>query len=107
MKAMKKQLLLGLILLALGTGVFLQGCAYHVVYVRKAPPPARVEVRPPKPFPNAVWIAGHWHWNGVTFVWISGRWVKPRPGYVWVPGHWMRTHHGWRWVPGRWKRVRG
>ncbi len=103
MRRVKKTILLMLIA---GSITFAFGnCASRVVYVRKAPPPVRVEVRSARPFPNAVWIAGHWQWNGVRFVWVSGKWVKPQSGRVWVPGHWRQTRHGWRWVPGRWKRI--
>ncbi|MBD3162444.1 MAG: hypothetical protein GF346_08845 [Candidatus Eisenbacteria bacterium] len=40
------------------------------------PPPPRVEVRPVKPTPKAVWVPGHWKWRG-----------RPK-GYVWIHGHW-------------------
>ena len=86
--------------------ISLMNCGPRVIYVRKAPPPVRVEVRPAKPFPTAVWISGYWRWNGTRYVWVAGRWVRPRRGYAWVPGHWRHTRHGWRWVPGHWKRIR-
>lgn len=64
-------------LLALGAFVFplLIGCS-TTTYVRPAPPPVKVEVRPARPHPKAVWIKGHWKWRG------------RRRGWVWVPGHW-------------------
>ena len=40
-------------------------------------PPRRVLVIPPRPYPDAFWVAGHWQWK---------RW---RHEYVWAPGHWM------------------
>ncbi len=45
-------------------------------YVRPAPPPPRIEVRPARPHRHAVWVPGHWKWK------------NRRVGYVWVPGHW-------------------
>ncbi len=104
MKAVRNSLFL--LILAGLLALSVASCASRVVYVRKAPPPVRVEVRPARPFPNAVWVAGYWNWNGTRFVWVSGRWVKPRRGMVWVPGHWRHMRRGWRWVPGHWKRMR-
>ncbi len=51
------------------------GCS-TTTYVRPAPPPLKVEVRPARPHPKAVWVRGHWKWAG------------RRRGWVWVPGHW-------------------
>jgi len=44
------------------------------------PPPARVELVPPKPRPGAVWIDGEWVWDGRRWGWQPGRWVMPIPG---------------------------
>ena len=43
------------------------------------PPPAPVEVIPPRP--------------GVDYVWITGRWMWAAPAqeYEWAPGHWQYT----------------
>ena len=77
------------------------GCA---TYVRVAPPPPKTEVKPSKPFPNAVWIDGHWKYKRGHWVWVPGHWAKrPRSGAVWVSGHWVKTPRGWKWVPGHWK----
>src|SRR5206468_1301667 len=45
-----------------------------------APPPARVEIIPPRP-PNAgtVWIDGEWEWNGTKWGWQYGHWVVAPP----------------------------
>ncbi|MBN1825242.1 MAG: YXWGXW repeat-containing protein [Candidatus Eisenbacteria bacterium] len=60
------------LLLALTLGS--AGCA---VYTRPIPPPARLEVRPAGPrCPGAVWVSGHWKWQG------------RRSGYNWISGHW-------------------
>jgi len=65
------------------------------------PPPPRVESIPPRPHPEAVWLAGFWRWNVTTriHVWVDGHWeLPPGEGYVWVEeklgpdlvirGHW-------------------
>jgi hypothetical protein len=78
-------------------------CASRVVYVRKAPPRARMDVRPAKPFSSAIWISGYWRWNGRQYIWITGKWAKPRYGKVWVNGHWKRTNRGWHYIPGHWR----
>ncbi len=78
-------------------------CAPRVVYVHEPPPPVKIEVKPPKPAPHAVWIPGHWKWNGRRYVWVPGHWeLRPR-GKTWVPGHWKKTPRGWVWIPGHWK----
>ena len=27
--------------------------------------------------PNAVWVQGYWHWDGVRYVWQRGHWQGP------------------------------
>jgi len=57
--------------------------------VVKKPPAPRIDSKPPKPFPKAVWIEGHWKWNAATkqFDWVSGHWIKQKPGQNWVAGY--------------------
>ena len=55
-----------------------------VVYVQKAPPKARTEVRPKKPNKKAVWVPGHWQWNGRKYVWKAGHWDVRSGGEAWV-----------------------
>ena len=83
--------------------VTVYGCGPAVIL--KEPPGPKVETKPPKPFPKAVWIDGHWKWSPAAndFVWVSGHWVKQKPGKKWVAGHWERTPKGWKWVKGRWR----
>ncbi|MFQ5706200.1 MAG: hypothetical protein ACE5HO_02055 [bacterium] len=95
-KRFREVILVGLVTL-------MAACASRVVYVREAPPRARVEKRVAKPGPNFVWVGGHWKWNGRTYVWASGQWVKKRKGQVWVPGHWRHTKRGYVWVKGHWR----
>jgi hypothetical protein len=77
------------------------GCARTVV-VRSAPPEPRMETRPAAPNARAVWIDGHWKWNGRRYVWQSGHW-EGNPKGTWVPGHWKKTPRGHVWVKGHWK----
>jgi len=78
------------------------------VYVKTGPPTKKVVVvkKGSPPHPHAVWVEGHWHWNGAKYIWKKGYWLKPRKGFVWVPGHWVNTKHGWYRVEGHWKRVK-
>jgi hypothetical protein len=90
-----------MILLA-GTGC---GPAVAEVVVPGPPPAERVEVVGVAPYPGAVWVRGHWRWNGYAHVWVAGHWQRPRAGYVWEPAHWVAGPGGWRFVPGHWRRV--
>lgn len=83
------------------------GCAPSAAHVRKAPPPLKVvKVVTPKPFPNAVHIAGHWTWNKAAgkYTWTKGYWVKRQKGKVWVSGKWVKKPRGYVWVPGHWRK---
>ena len=101
MKKFSKIVILACFVGLIGMGA--NTCASRVVYVRKAPPRTRVEVRPVKPFSSAIWISGYWRWNGRQYIWASGRWAKPRHGKLWVNGHWKRTNRGWHYIPGHWR----
>jgi hypothetical protein len=94
-------IILGIFVLAF---LLYEGCA-TTTYVKTAPPPSKKVVVPTvKPYPNAVWISGHWKWDPRPgkYVWVSGHWVKARKGKVWKSGHWKKTPRGWVWVRGRW-----
>lgn len=74
----------------------------------QAPPPERVETRPPKPGPDVFWQQGHWTWReseGVYY-WSQGGWAPEREGFLWMPGTWRPVDTGgarqWEWVPERW-----
>ncbi len=84
--------------------LFLAFSSLSACVVHTQPPPRRVEVRPARPFPKAVWIEGHWEHRQREWVWVSGYWVKkPRPKAHWVPGHLKKGRWGWKWVPGHWR----
>ena len=97
------------------------------------PPPARAEVRPPRPSRNARWIPGYWHYDAASFHWIAGLWQvpdediaqdltvhaptpppapppveqpqEPRPAAtaVWTPGQWQWDGRAYVWIAGAWR----
>jgi hypothetical protein len=73
------------------------------VVVEHAPPPPRIDVRPPQP-KGAVWIPGYWQWTGHRHVWVSGRWSAPKTGMRWQPDHWERQGNRYHLVRGHWAR---
>ena len=73
------------------------------VVVVSAPPPPRVEVRTAAPYTNAVWVGGHWQWNGTQHVWVPGHWQQQQPGRVWVDARWEAGPGGFRFVAGHWE----
>lgn len=93
----------GLLALAVVSILGTSGCT-RTVYVQTDPPAPQDEVRPTAPDPQAVWISGHWGWNGRRWDWKPGHWAGKPKGKEWVPGHWNHTPRGWRWVDGHWKR---
>jgi WXXGXW repeat (2 copies) len=73
-------------------------------YVRRAPPPRRVEVVPVAPVRGEIWIAGHWAWQRNDYAWVAGRWAPlPSGEHQWVAGHWDHNRHGWFYVEGHWR----
>ncbi len=75
---------------AAGLIMFSSACTAHWVvasqpepqpsgYAVGDPPPAPVEVIPPRPGVHYVWIKGHWTWRA------------PVQEYEWAPGHWQYT----------------
>ena len=72
------------------------------VVVAWAPPPMLVEVPPPMPFENAVWVGGYWVWRG-NWVWASGRWMgPPQPTYVWVHPYYEHRADAVIFIDGHW-----
>lgn len=83
--------------------------ASHGTVVYQAPPQPRVVVHnpPPAPYHGAVWVQGHWSWNGAQYVWTDGHYVRPRAGHVYVQPRWERRGNGWVHVRGNWRRGGG
>lgn len=49
----------------------------EVPFAPRVPP---VEIVPPRPSREAVWVDGAWDFNGDRFRWVSGAWVVPPAG---------------------------
>ena len=84
--------------------LFSLSCATRTVYIKKAPPVKKTEIKTPKPGNNFVWVEGYWKWNPKRdkYVWNPGFWKKIEPGKRWQNGHWKRAPKGWIWVKGYW-----
>lgn len=97
-------------LLALSSAgaVFLAGCATPRPPIRAegritlAPPAPLAESVPNPPYPDSYWIAGHWKWNGTTYVWTHGHWEQARASMVFQRAYWSSNNGHWVFHPGRW-----
>ncbi len=76
----------------------------QVIYTAPPPPQQVVVAQPAAPYAGAVWVAGHWEWNGAQHVWIQGHYIQPRAGHVYVQPRWERRGQGWVYVQGSWNR---
>ena len=85
------------------------GGTTQYVEVPFPPPPARVEVVPPKPpDAGAVWVDGEWAWQGKRWVWQVGGWVSPPPGAYFAPWLVYRLDNGrLLFAPGSWHAATG
>src|SRR5690606_14588999 len=72
------------------------------VTVYSAPPPAPVVVQRPAPVAGAVWVEGHYTWNGSQYVWVDGYYVQQRPGYTIVQPRWVVQGGRYVYVQGGW-----
>ncbi len=104
----------------LGLAISAQGCTYEycpgtsdaqayiepptvVAQTAPPPPPVQVEVRSAQPSVQAVWVDGHYSWEGGRWVWLSGQWQTPRAGYVWQNPVGVQVQGGVRYHPGYWR----
>jgi len=73
--------------------------------VVSGPPPAPVrEERPAPPGPQAIWVAGYWHWTGMQYAWIPGHWEAPPSGTVWAAPRVVQSGDGrYLYEPGGWR----
>jgi hypothetical protein len=72
------------------------------VFVPYGPPPLPVEVIPPRPYVDMMWVPGYWFWRS-GWVWTRGRWMRPPHGESsWVRPHYERHDRGITFVPGYW-----
>lgn len=99
---MKTTLLLGVLLLGVGSTVDAQVS----IGIRIGPPPAPrvVRVTPPRPGPDAVWVDGYWYPVGNHYAWHAGYWTRlPYAGARWV----APRYEGRRYYTGYWEGDRG
>jgi hypothetical protein len=79
-----------------------------LVEVDQVPPPARVEVVPPRPAEDAVWVDGEWLWRRGRWAWLTGRWVKAPAGARFCPWAFVRGDDGRLWfAAGTWRDAGG
>lgn len=111
-RALRMILLVGLGVAALAT----TGCARRAyvqasyggptyssaVSVYTPPPAAPVVVHQPAPVAGAVWVEGHYTWNGSQYVWVDGYYVQQRPGYTFVQPRWVVQGGRYVYVQGGW-----
>lgn len=85
-----------------------QVSAADYVAVPFAPRLPRVEVVPPRPNDDAVWVDGSWSWEGSRYRWRRGAWVIPPPGARYA--RWVvvrRTDGQLFFAPSSWKDEKG
>src|SRR6266487_4670900 len=58
------------------------------------PPAARVEIVPPKPREDAVWVDGEWDWAGNRWAWEAGGWIEPPKRAYFAPWVTYRQDNG-------------
>jgi hypothetical protein len=76
--------------------------------VDRAPPPARVEIVPARPSPEAVWIDGEWTWRRGLWAWLPGRWTLAPEGASFSAWVFVRRADGTLWyAPGVWRDEKG
>lgn len=67
------------------------------------PPPTIVEVAPPAPSPEHVWIEGNYGWHAHVYTWNRGHYEhRPHARANWINGHWEKRGHRRMWVDGHW-----
>jgi hypothetical protein len=61
-----------------------------------------VETPTPLPYAGAVWVGGHWVWEG-NWVWAAGRWAAPpRPDCLWVHPYYEHRDGAVVFITGHW-----
>ncbi len=92
-----------------GTGAYVNAGYYdpygqQPVIVNNAPPPRQVFNRPVAPFGGAVWVDGHWRWNGNQYMWVNGRYIRPRgQNYTYVQPGWSTYNGRYVYTRGHWR----
>lgn len=98
MSIFKRTTLIAAMLLASGS-VFGAEISVGITIGPPPPPPYAVQVLPPTPGPEFVWIAGYWYPVGVHYKWHKGYYTRPPcEGARWVQPH----YDGERFYAGYW-----
>jgi hypothetical protein len=72
------------------------------------PPPARVELIPDPPKPEAVWVDGEWTWQGRRYAWKRGRWLVAPTNARFSPWTATRDKSGLFYIAeGKWRDPQG
>ena len=96
-----KKRLLGMVLFVGGS---LFGQVSIGIRIGPPPPPRVVQVLPPTPGPEFVWVGGYWYPVGNHYKWHAGYWTRPAyAGALWV----APRHDGERFFDGYWEGDRG
>lgn len=85
----------------------------HIRLSTDAPPRARYERRPARPYRDSVWIQGYWDRQQDSWSWIDGRWEQPRHANArWIQARYTRegcswfnrrsNNCRWRYEPAHW-----
>jgi hypothetical protein len=73
------------------------------VHTTKPKPTPKAEKVPKATRANTSWVPGDYYWDGNDWQWDGGYWLdQPWPEAIWIPGHWSDRWWGWTWVPGYW-----
>jgi hypothetical protein len=78
------------------------------IVVPTPPPVVPVEIMPPQPRKDAVWLDGQWAWGGDRWQWKRGGWVSPPEGAtlsMWLYSY--QTNGLVRFWPGTWIDAKG
>lgn len=64
------------------------------ILVRSPPPVVPVDIQPPSPSADAVWVPGSWSWRAARWSWQPGAWFVPPAGASRSPWVWAYQADG-------------
>lgn len=85
-----------------GTTTVTAGGTYESQRVSYAPPsaPAVTYAPGPPPYRSAIWVDGHWEYDGYQYVWVDGYWIEGRDDSDFVQPRWEPRGGEYVYVPG-------